>query len=269
MRRRFVVFFAVFAALLVGVSGTAAYAASTKITKQPVGKVVASGHKVSFAVRASGPGLHYQWQRKAPGGSWVPLAGTTARHATLTLVTRASENGWGIRAVVKGSSGSAVSKAVKLTVVTKPKVTRNPASRTVYTGATVSFAVAAKGGALSYSWSYLKPGGRWTALTTKSAHTARLTVAASLSKSGYTFRVRVANKAGRVYSRSAKLTVRKPTGVPGNGSYNCPAGYPVKGNADSGIYHLPGDRFYKVTIPEECFVNGSAAAAAGYRHAKV
>src|SRR5688572_9637956 len=33
----------------------------------------------------------------------------------------------------------------------------------------------------------------------------------------------------------------------------CPDGYPIKGNANSGIFHVPGGRFYERTIPERCY----------------
>lgn len=41
--------------------------------------------------------------------------------------------------------------------------------------------------------------------------------------------------------------------VPGDGSKECPPGYPIKGNADSGIYHKPNQGSYDRTIPEYCF----------------
>ena len=70
-------------------------------------------------------------------------------------------------------------------------------------------------------------------------------------------------------TKSQKLVVKKgtkPTRVwVGGDSYKCPKGYPVKGNADSGIYHVPGGRYYSRTKPEECFSSASAARAAGYR----
>ena len=60
--------------------------------------------------------------------------------------------------------------------------------------------------------------------------------------------------------------------VPGDGSSDCPEGYPVKGNADSMIYHAGGDSTYERTIPEFCFATTDDAVAAGYRptvqHAK-
>jgi hypothetical protein len=48
----------------------------------------------------------------------------------------------------------------------------------------------------------------------------------------------------------------------------CPAGYPIKANANSGIYHVPGGRFYERTIPERCYADTADAEADGYRRAK-
>jgi hypothetical protein len=51
----------------------------------------------------------------------------------------------------------------------------------------------------------------------------------------------------------------------GSGSYDCPASHPVKGNAQSGIYHTPDSASYKRTIPEFCFRAAADAEAAGFR----
>jgi hypothetical protein len=48
----------------------------------------------------------------------------------------------------------------------------------------------------------------------------------------------------------------------------CPEGYPVKVNESSGIFHLPGGRFYARTIPDRCYTTSDAATADGYRQAK-
>ena len=48
----------------------------------------------------------------------------------------------------------------------------------------------------------------------------------------------------------------------------CPPGYPVKANDKSGIYHVPGGRFYARTVPERCYSEAADAAADGYRAAK-
>jgi hypothetical protein len=47
----------------------------------------------------------------------------------------------------------------------------------------------------------------------------------------------------------------------------CPDGYPVKAN-NSGIFHVPGGRFYARTIAERCYANAEDAVADGYRPAK-
>ena len=48
----------------------------------------------------------------------------------------------------------------------------------------------------------------------------------------------------------------------------CPDGYPIKANDNSGIYHVPGGRFYERTVPERCYADTDAAEADGYRAAK-
>jgi hypothetical protein len=48
----------------------------------------------------------------------------------------------------------------------------------------------------------------------------------------------------------------------------CPATHPIKGNASSMIYHVPGGAFYAKTFPEACFASESDARAAGYRRSR-
>ncbi len=48
----------------------------------------------------------------------------------------------------------------------------------------------------------------------------------------------------------------------------CPPGYPIKGNDNSGIYHVPGGRFYERTVPDRCYADEDDAQADGYRRAK-
>jgi hypothetical protein len=48
----------------------------------------------------------------------------------------------------------------------------------------------------------------------------------------------------------------------------CPDGYPVKANDNSGIYHVPGGRFYSRTVPERCYAVAGDAETDGYRAAK-
>ena len=48
----------------------------------------------------------------------------------------------------------------------------------------------------------------------------------------------------------------------------CPDGYPVKANDNSGIFHVPGGRFYDRTVAERCYASADDAVADGYRPAK-
>src|SRR6266511_3963626 len=48
----------------------------------------------------------------------------------------------------------------------------------------------------------------------------------------------------------------------------CPDGYPIKANTQSGIFHVPGGRSYDRTTPERCYASAEAAMADGYRQAK-
>lgn len=48
----------------------------------------------------------------------------------------------------------------------------------------------------------------------------------------------------------------------------CPLSHPVKANANSGIFHVPGGRFYERTKPERCYRSPEAAADDGFRPAK-
>ena len=48
----------------------------------------------------------------------------------------------------------------------------------------------------------------------------------------------------------------------------CPPGYPIKANDNSGIFHVPGGRFYERTVPERCYATEDDAVADGYRRAK-
>ena len=43
-----------------------------------------------------------------------------------------------------------------------------------------------------------------------------------------------------------------------------PEGFPVKGNADSMLYHVPGSSFYARTVAEVWFTTAEAAEAAGF-----
>ncbi len=53
--------------------------------------------------------------------------------------------------------------------------------------------------------------------------------------------------------------------TPQSNSRDCPKDQPVKGNSQSGIYHMPSGQFYNKTMPERCFSSEDDAKKAGFR----
>jgi large subunit ribosomal protein L17 len=66
----------------------------------------------------------------------------------------------------------------------------------------------------------------------------------------------------------AEAAAADPDAVPGDGSLVCPDDFPVKGNASSKIYHLPGTSYYAMTKAGICFRSPEAAERAGFRASK-
>jgi hypothetical protein len=56
--------------------------------------------------------------------------------------------------------------------------------------------------------------------------------------------------------------------VAGNGTIECPPGFPIKGNQHSMLYHDQTSRSYARTAAEFCFSTPEAAQAAGFRPAR-
>jgi hypothetical protein len=60
----------------------------------------------------------------------------------------------------------------------------------------------------------------------------------------------------------------EPTWRPPDDDGACPVGFPIKANDNSGIFHVPGGRFYDRTNPDRCYADAVTAIADGYRQAK-
>ena len=70
------------------------------------------------------------------------------------------------------------------------------------------------------------------------------------------------------------LPTHEPEPAPGQGwlapndDATTPAGHPIKVKESSGIFHLPGGRFYDRTKPDRCYPTAADAEADGYRQSK-
>ncbi|MBV9746513.1 MAG: immunoglobulin domain-containing protein, partial [Acidobacteriia bacterium] len=90
------------------------------ITQSPQSITVIAGQTATFSVAASGSGLSYQWQSKAPGASsFTNIAAGTGTSYT-TPATQVSNSGTQFQCVVQNSGGSVISSAATLTVQPPP-----------------------------------------------------------------------------------------------------------------------------------------------------
>jgi hypothetical protein len=48
----------------------------------------------------------------------------------------------------------------------------------------------------------------------------------------------------------------------------CPSDFPIKGNAESRLYHTPNSDYYHLTVPEVCFASEDIARRRGFGKAK-
>ena len=86
------------------------------ITQQPSDVTVKAGDNTTFAVKAKGEGLTYQWYyRKAGATDWSKWGARTT--ASTTATANYSWNGMQVRCVVNDSKGNTVtSTATKITI---------------------------------------------------------------------------------------------------------------------------------------------------------
>jgi large subunit ribosomal protein L17 len=75
-------------------------------------------------------------------------------------------------------------------------------------------------------------------------------------------------EATEVEATEPAAAVDLPEGaVAANEDGSAPEGYSVKGNADSGLYHVEGSQWYDATVAEFWFTDAEAAEAAGFKPA--
>jgi hypothetical protein len=183
------------------------------ITAQPQNTSVVAGQTASFSVTASGSApLSCQWQSKAPGGSFVNVAGGTSANYT-TPITALSDDGTQFKCIVSNGAGSVPSNAATLTVtssVIPPTIQNQPQPVSITVGQTATFTVGASGSApLSYQWQK-STGGAFTNIigANSSSYTTPVAV---IGDNGSRYQCVVNNSANApVTSTPATLTVTNP-----------------------------------------------------------
>ena len=176
------------------------------ISTQPKNASVVEDGTATFKVVASGA-TSYQWQYKAPGGSWKTATAEGNKTATLKVPATATRNGYQYRCVVTNANGSTTSSAATLTVKLRPVITSQPASQTKTSGSTVTFKVVAEG-ATTYQWQVSRDNGAtWEDCTATGYDTDTYGFKATTGLSGRQYRCVLTNANGTTTSDAAILTV--------------------------------------------------------------
>ena len=185
-----------------------------KITTQPSDINAPIGDTVTFAVKALGPSLKYQWQyRKSSSDSWTNVSAASGKTAKFSLTTAARHNGYQYRCRVKNSYGTVYSKVVTLSVG-KPIIKVQPTGVTATKDSTAEFAVTVRGGGLKFQWYYrTSSSGSWKKVTVSNAtsymmYSSVLQVKATKSVHGYQYRCVITNKYGKATSKTVTLLVK-------------------------------------------------------------
>ncbi len=174
------------------------------ITQQPKAATGAVGDTVKFTVKATGAGLTYQWQYKAPGSDkWVNSTAAGAKTNTLEIGVTAARNGQKYRCIVKDANGKQyTSDAAKLTV--KIAITQQPQTARAPLGEKVTFTVKATGAGLTYQWQYKAPGSdKWVNSTAAGAKTNTLEIGVTAARNGQKYRCIVKDANGKQYTSDA------------------------------------------------------------------
>ena len=192
-------------------SNVVTLAVSPRITSQPVSTSVTPGSTAKFTVTVASAGTpSYQWQfRKNENSAWADSAQSGNKTATLSVAATAALHGYQFRCVVtEGGNRKVYTSAATLYIL--PKISTQPASKTVAPGANATFTVAATGaGTLTYRWQYRKNSTASWAYSAQSGNkTATLSVKATNALHGYQFRCVVKQVDGKtVYSNAVTLSV--------------------------------------------------------------
>lgn len=225
---------------------------------------------------SSGTRLSYQWQ--ADGRN---IRGATKR--TYTIGT--GQQGKRISVVVTGrkSSHASASRASSATSrvmrASTPRISGTAQVNRTLTAASGTWSPQTR---FTYQWrsngKNIRGATSRTYKISSGQQGKKITVAVTGRKSGHTTVTRVSAATSTVARAAAARSSSgggssTPASRPAvRGTWNCPSGFPVKGNRNSRgewIYHVRGGQFYDRTNPEECFRTEAGARAAGYRKSKL
>ena len=191
------------------ITNVATLTVKTVITAQPKNINTAIGTTAKFTVTATGAGPTYQWQHRAPNGTWKNSTATGYNTAVMTVnINKASWNGYQFRCVITDANGNKVITNVA-TLTVKTTITVQPKDVTAVVGSDARFTVTATGAGLTYQWQFKSANGKWTNSGATGCKTSTLTVTPYHSMNGYLYRCVITDANGnKTYSKAVVLTVK-------------------------------------------------------------
>ena len=133
-------------------------AGALKITKQLESATAANGETVAVSFTAEGEGLTYAWYYKNAGAATFSKTSTFTGNS-YSMEMNATRNGRQIYCVVTDKYGNTVqTDTVTLTMESALKITQQPVSVAVASGATANVSFTAEGEGLTYTWYYKDAG---------------------------------------------------------------------------------------------------------------
>ena len=177
---------------------------SPTISVQPIGRTVATGANVSFAIAAAGSTpLFYFWQKNgqplADGGN---ISGSSTTNLNLSAATVNDAGTYSV--IVSNALGSATSSNAALAVLIPAGIVTAPVAATVNVGGSTTFTVLASGSTpLNYQWSKNN-------VNLSGANHATLSLANISANDAGNYSVTVSNAVGGAASSAASLTVLSP-----------------------------------------------------------
>lgn len=196
-------------------------------TQQPMSLIAptqpATGDPIAtFSVAVTGePVPALQWERRAPGGSWIAIDGATTPE--LALSYGAADAGVQVRVVATNSAATTVSDVATLTLGDRPTVEPLAEGVTVTQGEPLVIDAAVAGTGVVVEWqTRANETADW--ITVADAETATLTVAAAHVRHGSQYRVVVsspvpalpAGEPETVRSLPVQVNLLAPTVAPGD-----------------------------------------------------
>lgn len=179
------------------------------IATQPTSQTVCAGSAVTFTTAATGTSVSYQWQVSTDGGiTFTNIPGAINDTYTIASPTVA-QSGYIYKVIVTNTCGNVSSNSVTLTVNASNSITTQPASVSICSGTSTTFAAMGNGTNINYQWQVSTTGCAGSFVNISGANAATYTVnGVTTAMNGYAYRVVVGGSCGaNVISNCAVLTV--------------------------------------------------------------